>query len=223
LGHYKALYTKINPQNDKEFPETPTTQEKQTFIQKAILAVINYCLHTGYTLERWKTIINTMIFKETGNFRIHQLRVIHIYEADFNLILAVKWRQLLHFADIQGLINEGLFGGRPGREAQSLTFLKELKYDISIVTRRSLFHFDNDATSCYNRIIVSLASLINSVGIHRKVVTVHAQTLQQAQFHLQTATGISKGSTRTPYISPFTGAAKAVAILLVYGYSYHQP
>ena len=89
-----------------------------------------------------------MIFKETGNYKIHRLRVIHIYEADFNLLLAVKWRQLIQSADLHGLINEGLFGGRPGCEAQSLTFLEELKYDVSIITRRTLFHFDNDATSC---------------------------------------------------------------------------
>ena len=134
-----------------------------------------------------------MIFKESGNFRIHRLQVIHIYEADSNLILAVKWRQLLHSADLQGKINEGLFGGRPGREAQSLTFLEELKYDISTVTRQTLFHFDNDATSCYDRIIVSLASIINrKYGLHWKVVAVHATTLEQACFHLRTTTGISE-------------------------------
>ncbi len=102
-----------------------------------------------------------MIFKETGNYKINRLRVIHIYEADFNLLLAVKWRQLIQHAEMTNTINEGLFGGRPGREAQSLTFLEELKYDLSILTRRTLFHFDNDAASCYDRIIISLASLLH--------------------------------------------------------------
>jgi hypothetical protein len=96
------------------------------------------------------------------------------------------FRQLLQSLDLLGLINEGLFGGRPGCEAQSLTFLEELKYDIS-------FYFDNDATSCYDRIIVALASLINrKYGLHWKVVAVHASTLQQARFHLRTTTGISE-------------------------------
>jgi hypothetical protein len=78
-------------------------------------------------LERWKTIVNVMIFKNSWDYRIHRLRVIHIYEADFNLLLAVKWRQLLHHADTKGLLNPGQFGGRPGCEAQPLAFLKELK------------------------------------------------------------------------------------------------
>ena len=192
LGQYKALFTNIPEKDDEIHPDDIPIKAKQAFIARAIISIINYCLRTGYVLERWKTIINTMIFKETGNYQIHRLRVIHIYEADFNLLLAVKWRQLLQSADLLGLINEGLFGGRPGCEAQSLTSLEELKYDISFMTRRTLFNFDNDATSCYNRIIVALASLINrKYGLHRKVVAVHASTLQQARFHLRTVSGIS--------------------------------
>ena len=133
-----------------------------------------------------------MIFKDVGNYQIHRLRVIHIYEADFNLLLAIKWRQLLRYADNQNLINPGLFGGRPGCEAQSLPFLEELKYDISYVTRRTLVNFDNDASSCYDRIILSLASLINrKYGLNRRVAVVHALTLQQAMFHLRTQLGFS--------------------------------
>jgi hypothetical protein len=90
-----------------------------------------------------------------------------------------------------GIINEGLFGGRPGCKAQSPTFLEKLKYDISFMTRRTLFNFDNDATSCYDRIIVPLATLINrKYGLHRKVVAVHAATLLQARFHLRSLSGI---------------------------------
>jgi hypothetical protein len=125
------------------------------------------------------------------NFCIHKLRVIHIYEADFNLILAVKWRQLLHAVCKQDRINPGLFGGRPGHEAQSLPFLEELKYDISYTSRRSSNNFDNDASSCYDRIIISLASLINrKYGLHKNVTTLHARTLQTARFlHLRSPDG----------------------------------
>jgi len=193
LGRYKALFVHIPQSPEDILLHDISYKAKQQYIVKALVAIINFCLKTGHVLERWKTIINTMIFKETGNYQIHRLRVIHIYEADFNLVLAVKWRQLLQSSDHLGLINDGLFGGRPGCEAQSLTFLEELKYDISYMTRRTLFNFDNDATSCYDRIIVSLASLINrKYGIHRKVVAIHASTLHQARFHLRTLSGISE-------------------------------
>ena len=164
LGRYKSLFTYI-PENQQEsssiYDYKQSTTDKQSWITKLILAIINYCIDTGHILQRWKTIINTMIFKEDGNYKIHHLRVIHIYEADFNLLLAIKWRNLLREVDRNNLINQGLFGGRPGCEAQSLPFLEELKYDIAYTTRRTLINFDNDAMSCYDRIITSIASLIN--------------------------------------------------------------
>jgi hypothetical protein len=131
LGIYKSLYAAGPYVNDETNPEQTIKFESlrsaQQDIAHLILEIINYCLATGHILERWKTIVNTMIFK------IHRLRVIHIYEADFNLLLAVKWRQLLQSADRRDLLNPGLFGGRPGCEAQALPFLEELKYDISYV------------------------------------------------------------------------------------------
>ena len=189
LGRYKAMFARI-PTTDDE--ASPTFSDKQEQIARLKLSLINYCLRNIYVLQRWKTIVNIMIFKEPGNCKIHKLRVIHIYEADFNALCAIKWRSTLHFAVNNHLINEGQYGGRPGCEAQSLTLLEELKYDLSFLTRRSLFNFDNDATSCYDRIVVSLASLLNrKYGLDRKVVAVHAATLQEAQFRLKTATGIS--------------------------------
>ena len=193
LGRYKALFVSgISEEDTEELREDIPVEKKQEAIAALILTLMNYCIRNKYVLERWKKIINVMIFKEQGNFKIHRLRVIHIYEADFNLILAVKWRQLLRHADNHQMINGGQYGGRPGCEAQSLTLLEELKYDISYLTRRTLVHFDNDATSCYDRIIVPFASLINrKYGIHPSVVAVHASTLQNARFHLKTASGVS--------------------------------
>jgi hypothetical protein len=168
------------------------SRDKQRQIAALILQLINYCLKTGYVLDRWKSVVNFMIFKDQGCFQIHRLRIIHIYEADFNLILAVKWRELLHYADRRTSINSGQYGGRPGCEATSVALLEELRTDISYCTRRSLLTFDNDAASCYDRIIPSLASLINrKYGLHRKVAVVHGRTLREARYKLKTAIGIS--------------------------------
>ena len=47
--------------------------------------------------------------------------------------------------------------------------------------------------SCYDRIIIALASLINrKYGQHRSIVAVHAQTLKEARYKLRTALGISE-------------------------------
>ena len=94
LGHYKAL---INPHSldlDSEEGEELETRRKK--IISAHVSLINYAMRHRFTYERWKTIMNVMIQKEPGNNKIHRLRVIHIYEADFNELIGIKWRELLH-------------------------------------------------------------------------------------------------------------------------------
>jgi hypothetical protein len=64
---------------------------KQSAIQEAAhLALTNYTLTHGYSFERWRTVVNVMLHKEPGNSKIHRRRVIHLYEADHNLILGLK-------------------------------------------------------------------------------------------------------------------------------------
>ena len=71
--------------------------KKQEDIADCYVCVINHASDQQYSLERWKTIVNMMIYKEPGNAKIHQLRVIHLYEADYGFLMGNKWRQaLLH-------------------------------------------------------------------------------------------------------------------------------
>ena len=95
LGHYKALFVPVDRSLDEE--EREEIRKKQEEIADCYVAVINHALKRRYSLKRWKTIVNMMIYKEPGNAKIHRLRVIHLYEADYGLIMGNKWRQaLLH-------------------------------------------------------------------------------------------------------------------------------
>ena len=69
------------------------------------LSLLNYSLERGYSYTRWQSIANTTLFKHPGSVKIHRTRVIHIYEADFNLTLGLKWRIALYQSDKQ--LNEG--------------------------------------------------------------------------------------------------------------------
>jgi hypothetical protein len=71
-------------------------------------------------------------------------------------------------------------------------FLEELKNKISYASQKSLINFDNDAASCYDRIIPALASLIGrKYGLHWNVVFAHATTLAETKYKLKTSLGIS--------------------------------
>ena len=48
--------------------------------------LFNGALEIGYPLRRWDTIHNLFILKEAQNYKIHQVRFLHIIEAQLNLI-----------------------------------------------------------------------------------------------------------------------------------------
>ena len=93
-----------------------------------------------------------MIYKKPGNVKIHQLRVIHIYQADQSLLWVAKWGERMRAAVNKKTLHPGQYGGLPGRSCTSLTFFEELQFDYASLTRLSFANFDNDACSCYDRI-----------------------------------------------------------------------
>jgi len=72
-------------------------EQKTSVLVRAHPTMLNYTIRFGYQLQRWRKLVNVMLEKDVCRPRIHRLRVIHIYEADYNLLLAVKWRETLHY------------------------------------------------------------------------------------------------------------------------------
>lgn len=207
LGRYKSLYSPSKYQEGSA--EAEEFEAKQQAIIHLILRIINYCIRTGYPLRRWCQTLNTMIFKDHGIFKIHRLRVIHIFEADLNLLYACKWRQLVNHADANHLIHSGQFGGRPGYEATTMALLEELRIDVSIMTRRTLMTFDNDAASCYDRITINLASVVNrKYGLHKNITAIHGKVLGQTNYSLITANGVSTRTYRHSATAPLYGTGQ---------------
>ena len=59
-------------------------------------------------------------------------------------------------------------------------------------------NFDNDAASCYDQILMSVASLSGrKYGVHRKIVYVHAATLEEAEYKLKLSSKTSNTLPRT--------------------------
>eukprot|EP00534_Pseudo-nitzschia_fraudulenta_P016050 CAMPEP_0201252400 /NCGR_PEP_ID=MMETSP0852-20130820/66895_1 /ASSEMBLY_ACC=CAM_ASM_000632 /TAXON_ID=183588 /ORGANISM="Pseudo-nitzschia fraudulenta, Strain WWA7" /LENGTH=178 /DNA_ID=CAMNT_0047552111 /DNA_START=1112 /DNA_END=1648 /DNA_ORIENTATION=- len=127
-----------------------------------------------------------MILKEEGNVKIHRLQVIQLYEADLNFILGLRWKEAVYQAVNTNTIHPGQYGGRPGRDPITITLIEELHLDHSQLTRTPFTNLDNDCTSNFDRILMPLASLVAcGFGIHRQVIFVHANTLENAIFKLK--------------------------------------
>eukprot|EP00957_Ditylum_brightwellii_P105312 8028468-Ditylum_brightwellii.AAC.1 len=102
----------------------------------------------------------------------------------------IIWRGLMKSFERQKTIHEGQIGGRARHAANALTFLEEIKNDITRCSRKALVNFDNDAFSYYDRIIQNLVNLIGKKkGLHWNVIFVHTNTLEEAKFKLKTALG----------------------------------
>jgi hypothetical protein len=89
LGHYKTL-AQVKPGSEKyDNGEVKYSLSEQMFEIDASRA--NIALQYGFVFERWETIVNLMLEKVQGNPRMDKLRVIHIFEADFNLLQGIIW------------------------------------------------------------------------------------------------------------------------------------
>eukprot|EP00957_Ditylum_brightwellii_P129997 9914572-Ditylum_brightwellii.AAC.1 len=103
---------------------------------------------------------------------------------------SIMWRGLIKSLEKQKAINKVQIGGRAGYDANKLTLLEEIKNNITRCSRKPLVNFDNDAASCYDRIIPNLANLSRKKkGLHWNVTFVHIKILEEAKFKLKTALG----------------------------------
>ena len=102
------------------------------------MSLINYALERGYSYHRWQNIVNSVLFKDTDNVRLHRTRIIHIYEADFNMAMGLKWRVAKQQAKDFHLLNEGQYGSRTGRSAIEPVYIEEMQCEISRANRKPL-------------------------------------------------------------------------------------
>ena len=183
LGRYKALVASLDHVEEKKREEC---KNKQQQLLASITAILQLCLDNRYIMHQWKKIVTTMIPKSAKDRRVHRLRVINIYEADYNMCLGILWRKLLSKMDQEGTLHSDQHGSRRGHSAQALPFVEEIIYDQSRYTRTSLVNFDNDAMSCYDRIIPAFAGMTaKSYGQSDAAVFVNNITLQTAKYYLK--------------------------------------
>jgi hypothetical protein len=87
LGHYKCLL--VDDGNADRYDEQ--NSDPASSILSVYYRIATLALAHGISLERWQHSTTSMIEKTPGNPRINKLRVIHLYEADYNLLLKKIW------------------------------------------------------------------------------------------------------------------------------------
>ena len=194
LSHQHALF-QPHGINQEEDPEQHSEAEQSRLDNwTAQHGIVSYGTQHGYCFNRWKQVVNAMIEKEPGNPQLHRLRVIHLYESDYNSILGIKLRSVVHDCEDSQVLNPGCYGSRSNRQASDPTYIEVLQYDYASLTRWPEIKFNNDATSCYDRIIPSISNVIaRSMGLHSNIANIHGHMLEQAEYRIKTQLGISSG------------------------------
>ena len=114
----------------------------------------------GFAPIRWQHCINAVLEKIPGQPLLERLRVIILFEADFNFMLKVIFgRRLMYHAEAHTGLGTDNHGCRAGRQVQDAILEKLLLYEFTRLSRTSLITVDNDAKSCFDRIIKTLAML----------------------------------------------------------------
>jgi hypothetical protein len=108
----------------------------------------------GFYLRRWVNVVNVMIYKKPGCIELDKLRVIHLFEADFNMMVGILFgRRAMHHQVDNQLLNPAQFG-RPGGECQDVSILKVLHNRVYSFTHTPMGQFESDAKACFDREVV---------------------------------------------------------------------
>jgi Reverse transcriptase (RNA-dependent DNA polymerase) len=188
LGHYKLLIRL------QVYDESNNNINLSQQILNVYYTIATTTAKLGRSLERWCNVTTMMIEKVKGCSRIDKLRVIHLYEADYNLLLKIMWaRKGVWYAHNKDALADGQAGSRPGRRAIEVVVKKEMKYLYSRLTRTPLATIDNDAKSCFDRIMCNLGMAVSGYfGIPICYRKMQANTLKNTTFRIRTAMGDSE-------------------------------
>jgi hypothetical protein len=188
LEHWHALQAP-----DGNNPTTEGYQDLGAQITSIHANIMNAATLSGTPLERWTNVDSTLLGKSKGKPQIDKLRVIHLYEADYNEFPKTVWphRAVRHATKKKGL-NYAQGFGQKGRPANHIVLQKDLKYQYVRLRKHNFATMDSDAKACCNRIIILVAIIISRhFGIPKQARDLQARAIKKIKFRIRTALGIS--------------------------------
>jgi hypothetical protein len=215
LGIYRSLVTAYCDSGGEFRQERNddgvSVQEQAEAILQLIHGLASSAATYGFFLDRWRTVVNVMIYKKPGCLELDKLRVIHLFEADFNLIVGLLFgRRAMHHAADHRLIHKGQYG-QPGGECLDVAFSKILHNIMATLTKTAMGQFESDAASCFDRIVMLFAICgFITLGAPLAAATMWLKTLYRIVHSVKTGFGLSQDcyhySPATPIIGPGQGS-----------------
>jgi hypothetical protein len=218
LGLYKALATaycnssdEFSDLYDDDDPSMGSIQDQAEQILRIIHGLASKAAQLGFYLRRWLRVVNVMIYKKANYLELDRLRVIHLFEADFNLLVGVLFgRRAMYYQVDKKLFHPGQYG-RPSGECQDAALLKVLHNHLATYTHTALGQFESDATACFDRMVMNFVLLcFRTNGVPMGPLRMWEQTLYHIIHQVKTAYGTTDSSycytPDSPIIGPGQGS-----------------
>ena len=100
-----------------------------------------------------------MLLKRDGDYKVTSLRMIALLDPEANHNFKILGRAVMHHAESHHQLADEQYGSRKKKTAILHTLNKRLTYDVLRQTKTAGALCSNDAKSCYDRIVHSVASL----------------------------------------------------------------
>ena len=179
---------------------------KDQFLSSFEASLAQIAFGSGTPAESWTTSVICMIKKKQQEEHISRLRSIVLTEADFNFNNKILGKLTLQVAEEKGAIAKEQYGSRKGRSSIDHALNKRLFYDIVRQSRRPAALCSNDAKSCYDRIVHTVAILAyRQLGIAHPPMECMIKTIQNMKHHFRTAHGDSIFYLENNTLIPFQG------------------
>jgi hypothetical protein len=156
----------------------------------------------GFSPDSWQKITDVEILKKIGVYDVEKMRTIQLMNAEFNMNNKKLGRDVMWFTESHNVLAPEQFGSRKNHQSILAALNKRLTMDILRQRRQAGALYANDAKSCYDRIMHSIATLaLRRLGMPPEPINSMFDTLQKAYHHVSTTFGISSqhyGGRRQP-------------------------
>jgi hypothetical protein len=187
LGHYKLLVKAYESRTT-----TPEVKSAVSDILNLMVDMMDLASDKGFILKRWTKVVNVMIYKKPGVFLLEKLRVIHLFEADYNFIIGTIFGRRAMYSGVDNGTLHSSQWAQPGRQCADVIIMRELTLGVAKLTKTPMAGFENDASACYDRIVMNLVSAIfDRMGVPPGPLRLQEQTLKRVVHFLKTGFGLS--------------------------------
>jgi hypothetical protein len=163
----------------------------------------------GFSPKSWQSITDVEILKKAGVFDIEKMRTIQLMHSEFNMNNKKLGRDMMFFAEDCKVLAPEQFGSRKNHQSVVAALNKRLTIDVLRQRRQAGALCSNDAKSCYDRIVHSIAALsMQRMGVPLAPLACMFLTLQNASHAISTAFGVSKESSGRDRPVPLQGVGQ---------------